>query len=195
MLKRNESLRVLVASSLLAASIAPLTQSYAAMPTMPVRTTTLSGVQSMNHLLAELPAGVKPLYLSTLSSLYAANHMEPMWQDRDAVHQFQQQLAEVALSGIQPQFIQWVRWLTDPRIKGMSRDVILSDAMLGYLQFTSGVEVNGSNWLYSNTPYKMSTPPLTVINQWQLAVRHGTTAHYVTTLEPQHPQYKKCTRR
>lgn len=191
MLKRNESLRVLVASSLLAASIAPLTQSYAAMPTMPVRTTTLSGVQSMNHLLAELPAGVKPLYLSTLSSLYAANHMEPMWQDRDAVHQFQQQLAEVALSGIQPQFIQWVRWLTDPRIKGMSRDVILSDAMLGYLQFTSGVEVNGSNWLYSNTPYKMSTPPLTVINQWQLAVRHGTTAHYVTTLEPQHPQYKK----
>jgi len=191
MLKRNESLRVLMASSLLAASIAPLTQSYAAMPTMPVKTTTLSSVQSMNHLQAELPVGVKPLYLSTLSSLYAANHMQPMWQDRDAIHQFQQQLAELAISGVQPQFTQWVRWLTDPSIKGMARDVVLSDAMLGYLQFTSGVEVNGSNWLYSNTPYKMTTPPLTVINQWQLAVRHGTTAHYVTTLEPQHPQYKK----
>ncbi|KQN47914.1 peptidase [Serratia sp. Leaf50] len=191
MLKRNESLRVLMASSLLAASIAPLTQSYAAMPTMPVKTTTLSSVQSLNHLQAELPVGVKPLYLSTLSSLYAANHMQPMWQDRDAIHQFQQQLAELAISGVQPQFTQWVRWLTDPSIKGMARDVVLSDAMLGYLQFTSGVEVNGSNWLYSNTPYKMATPPLTVINQWQLAVRHGTTAHYVTTLEPQHPQYKK----
>jgi len=61
MLKRNESLRVLMASSLLAASIAPLTQSYAAMPTMPVKTTTLSSVQSLNHLQAELPVGVKPL--------------------------------------------------------------------------------------------------------------------------------------
>jgi murein L,D-transpeptidase YcbB/YkuD len=191
MLKRKESLRVLVASSLLAASIAPLTQSYAAVPRMPVRTTTLSSVQSFSQLQAELPAGVKPLYLSTLTSLYAANHMQPLWQDREAVHQFQQQLAEVALSGIQPQFTQWVRWLTDPRVTGMSRDVVLSDAMLGYLQFTSGVEINGSNWLYSNTPYKMTTPPLTVINQWQLAVRHGTTEHFVTTLEPQHPQYKK----
>lgn len=191
MLKRNDSLRVLMAGGLLAASVAPLTQSYAAIPTVPVRTTTFSSGQSFRHLQAELPVGVKPLYLSTLSSLYAANHMQPMWQDRDAVLQFQQQLAEVALSGIQPQFIQWVRWLTDPSIKGMARDVVLSDAMLGYLQFTSGVEVNGSNWLYSNTPYKMTAPPLTVINQWQLAVRHGTTAHYVTTLEPQHPQYKK----
>ncbi|MEG3134154.1 L,D-transpeptidase [Rouxiella sp. T17] len=191
MLKRNESLRVLMAGSLLAISFAPFTQSYAAMPTMPVKTTTLSSVQSLNHLQAELPSRVKPLFMSTLASLYAANHMQPMWQDRDAVHQFQQQLAEVAISGVQPQFTQWVKWLTDPGITGMARDVVLSDAMLGYLQFTSGVEVNGSNWLYSSTPYKMSTPPLTVINQWQLAVRRGSTAHYLTTLEPQHPQYKK----
>lgn len=191
MLKRNESLRVLMAGSLLAVSFAPFTQSYAAMPTMPVKTTTLSSVQSLNHLQAELPSRVKPLFMPTLASLYAANHMQPMWQDRDAVHQFQQQLAEVAISGVQPQFTQWVKWLTDPGITGMARDVVLSDAMLGYLQFTSGVEVNGSNWLYSPKPYKMSTPPLTVINQWQLAVRRGSTAHYITTLEPQHPQYKK----
>lgn len=188
MLKRNESLRVLIASSLLAASIAPLTQSYAATP---VRNTTLSGVQSMSHLEAELPVGVKPLYLSTLSSLYTANHMQPMWQDRDAVHEFQQQLAEVALSGIQPQFTQWVRWLTDPRVKGMTRDLVLSDAMLGYLQFTRGVEANGSNWLYNNSPYKVSAPPLEAIEQWQRAVRHDETARFVTTLEPQNPQYKK----
>lgn len=191
MLKRNESLRVLMAGSLLAVSFAPFTQSYAAMPTMPVKTTTLSSVQSLNHLQAELPSRVKPLFMPTLASLYAANRMQPMWQDRDAVHQFQQQLAEVAISGVQPQFTQWVKWLTDPGITGMARDVVLSDAMLGYLQFTSGVEVNGSNWLYSPKPYKMSTPPLTVINQWQLAVRRGSTAHYITTLEPQHPQYKK----
>ncbi|WP_211186695.1 L,D-transpeptidase [Rouxiella aceris] len=191
MLKRNESLRVLLVGGLLIGSFAPLTQSNAAMPTMPVKTTTLSSVQSLSHIQAELPSGVKPLYLSSLAPIYAANHMQPMWQDRDAVHQFQQQLAELAISGVQPQFTQWVKWLTDPSITGMARDVVLSDAMLGYLQFVSSVEVNGSNWLYNNVPYKMTTPALTVINQWQLAVRHGTTAHYITTLQPQHPQYQK----
>ncbi|GBU12633.1 murein L,D-transpeptidase [Enterobacterales bacterium] len=117
--------------------------------------------------------------------------MQPMWQDRDAVHQFQQQLAELAISGVQPQFTQWVKWLTDPQVTGMARDIVLSDAMLGYLQFVSGVEANGDNWLYSEKPYKMTTPSLTVINQWQLALRKGTTAGYMATLEPQHPLYSK----
>jgi len=126
-----------------------------------------------------------------LSSLYAANHMQPMWNDRGSIQIFQQQLAELAISGIQPQFTQWVKWLTDPEVKGMARDVVLSDAMLGYLQFTSSVEANGDKWLYSNVPYKMTTPPLTVINQWQLAVRQSDTARYLSTLTPQHPYYAK----
>jgi murein L,D-transpeptidase YcbB/YkuD len=176
---------------LIALGLAPLQAAFSAVPTLSVRSATLSSVQSLSQLQAELPKGVKPLYLSSLSSLYAANHMQPMWEDRDAVHQFQQQLAELALSGIQPQFTQWVKWLTDPQITGMARDIVLSDAMLGYLQFVSGVEANGDNWLYSSTPYKMTTPPLTVINQWQLALRKGTTAGYMATLTPQHPLYGK----
>lgn len=185
------SLRFLAASCLIAWGLAPLHAAFSAVPTLSVRSATLSSVQSLSQLQAELPKGVKPLYLSSLSSLYAANHMQPMWGDRDTVHQFQQQLAELALSGIQPQFTQWVKWLTDPQVTGMARDIVLSDAMLGYLQFVSGVEANGDNWLYSATPYKMTTPPLTVINQWQLALRKGTTAEYMAMLTPQHPLYAK----
>lgn len=184
------SLRFLVASCLFTMGLAPVA-AFSAVPTLPVRTATLSGVQSLSQLQAELPAGVKPLYISSLATLYAANHMQPMWQDRDAVHQFQQQLAELAISGVQPQFTQWVKWLTDPQVTGMARDIVLSDAMLGYLQFVSGVEANGDNWLYSEKPYKMTTPPLTVINQWQLALRNSTTAGYMATLSPQHPLYTK----
>jgi len=191
MLTSQGSLRFLAASCLIALGLAPLQAAFSAVPTLSVRSATLSSVQSLSQLQAELPKGVKPLYLSSLSSLYAANHMQPMWEDRDTVHQFQQQLAELALSGIQPQFTQWVKWLTDPQITGMARDIVLSDAMLGYLQFVSGVEANGDNWLYSSTPYKMTTPPLTVINQWQLALRKGTTAGYMATLTPQHPLYAK----
>nr|WP_261118051.1 L,D-transpeptidase [Serratia ficaria] len=151
----------------------------------------MSVAQSRSELLAALPRGMAPHYLSTLAPLYAANHMQPMWQDREAVQQFQQQLAELAMSGVQPQFTQWVKMLTDPAINDVGRDIVLSDAMLGYLQFVSAIGANGNIWLYSNIPYKLGLPPNAVINQWQLAVRQGRTLGYVNSLAPQHPQYAK----
>ncbi|MBF4190274.1 hypothetical protein ISX56_33255, partial [Serratia ureilytica] len=51
----------------------------------------MSVAQSRSELLAALPRGMDLHYLSTLAPLYAANHMQPMWQDREAVQQFQQQ--------------------------------------------------------------------------------------------------------
>ncbi|MCX0502070.1 L,D-transpeptidase [Erwinia billingiae] len=152
-------------------------------------TATYTPSQAQRHLLATLPAGYKPFYLTTLASLYATQSMQPLWQDRQAVQQFQQQLAEVAISGVQPQFNLWVKLLTDPSITGMARDVVLSDAMLGYLQFVSTVPAKGETWLYSNVPYKLEVPTLSVVNQWQRAVEHGGTNAFVTSLAPQHPQY------
>lgn len=157
----------------------------------PMRATNVSVARSRSQLLATLPNDVVPLYSSELASLYATHHMEPLWQDQAAVQHFQQQLAEVALSGIHPQFMQWVKWLSDPEITGMARDVILSDAMLGYLHFISGVGANGNVWLYSNAPYKMVAPPASALQRWQLALSDGTTASYLTSLAPQHPQYDK----
>lgn len=142
-------------------------------------------------LAASLPTGVTPHYLSELSALYAQNGMRPMWADEHAVRQFQQQLAELAISGVQPQFTTWVTWLTDPRITGMARDVILSDAMLGYLQFVSGVERSGSSWLYGSVPYRLQAPAAAVVDQWLLAVRSGGGAAYVASLAPRHSQYAK----
>lgn len=63
--------------------------------------------------------------------------------------------------------------LTDPAVTGQARDVVLSDAMMGYLQFVAGIPVNGNRWLYSDKPYKLATPALSVINQWQLALDSG----------------------
>ncbi|MDX5626578.1 MULTISPECIES: L,D-transpeptidase [unclassified Brenneria] len=142
-------------------------------------------------LLTALPQGVMPHYLSELSSLYALHHMQPMWTDSQAVQQLQQQLAELAISGVQPKFTAWVTWLTDPQITGFARDIILSDAMLGYLQFVSGVENNGNNWLYSNTPYRLQSPPASVVNLWQQAVQTGESAAYIASLAPRHSQYAK----
>lgn len=196
--KRNLQ-RTLALYCALIYSLMPIFTASATAPVMPLDSSsalpangaTMSVAQSRSQLLSVLPKTVTPFYTSELALLYAANRMQPMWQDRAAVQHFQQQLAEVALSGIQPQFMQWVKWLSDPDITGQARDVVLSDAMLGYLHFISGVGANGSVWLYSNVPYKMAMPPATILNRWQQAVREGTTAPYLASLAPQHPQYDK----
>lgn len=136
------------------------------------------------QLQSELPSGYTPAYISQLTLLYAARDMKPMWEDRDAVRAFQQQLAEVAIAGFQPQFTAWVELLTDPAVTGMARDIVLSDAMMGYLQFIAGIPVNGNRWLYSDKAYKLATPALSVINQWQLALDQGTLPRFIASLAP-----------
>lgn len=141
--------------------------------------------------MAALPKSATPKYLSELSLLYASRSMQPMWADQRAVQQFQQQLAELAISGIQPQFTTWVSWLTDPQITGFARDIILSDAMLGYLHFVSDVGRNGNNWLYSSVPYRLQSPAPDAVSQWQQSVASGSSAAYVDSLAPRHSQYAK----
>lgn len=131
------------------------------------------------EILSLLPAGYQPVYLNPLVTLYAARAMKPMWENRDAVRAFQQQLAEVAIAGFQPQFTRWVELLTDPNVNGMTPNVVLSDALMGYLHFISGIPVQRNRWLYSDKPYTLATPPLSVINQWQLALDNGTLPQFI----------------
>lgn len=148
-----------------------------------------AAAKSRTDIQSLLPGNASPVYLNQLSALYAAREMKPMWENRDAVQAFQQQLAEVAIAGFQPQFTRWVELLTDPAVSGLARDVVLSDAMMGYLQFVSSIPVQGNRWLYSDKPYTLATPPLSVINQWQLALDKGAAAQFIAGLVPQHPQY------
>lgn len=141
------------------------------------------------ELQSQLPTGFTPVYMSQLELLYAAREMKPMWENRDAVKAFQQQLAEVAIAGFQPQFTTWVALLTDPAVTGQARDIVLSDAMMGYLHFIANIPVKGNRWLYSDKPYALTTPPISVINQWQVALDNGQLTSFVASLAPQHPQY------
>lgn len=148
-----------------------------------------SATQSRAQLTSVLPAGYTPVYMNALVALYDARAVKPMWENREAVQAFQQQLAEVAIAGFQPQFTLWVELLTDPSVSGMARDIVLSDAMMGYLHFAAGLPTQGTRWLYSETPYKLAMPPLSVINQWQVALDNGSVSAFVTSLAPAHPQY------
>lgn len=141
------------------------------------------------RLQSQLPANYTPVYMNQLAALYAARAQKPMWDNRDAVQAFQQQLAEVAIAGFQPQFTAWVELLTDPGVSGMARDIVLSDAMLGYLHYVAAIQSKGQRWLYSDKPYKLATPAISVINQWQVALDKGELPVFIRSLAPAHPQY------
>ncbi|WP_168406905.1 L,D-transpeptidase [Erwinia amylovora] len=190
LLQKSSLIQALAVGCSLLSGLAVLPGAVAGTP--PVFTAVVPAVsvtQSQQQITAALPHGIMPFYLKNLVPLYASNHMQLMWQDPQALRLFEQQLAEVALSGVQPQFSQWVKQLTDPAIKGLARDVVLSDAMLGYLQFTSSVPAKGEAWLYSTVPYRLEAPSTTVINQWQQALAQGNLDSFVRSLAPRHPQY------
>lgn len=165
----------------------PVTAMMAGLAPFPTENAAASARASLQEL---LPANWTPVYMNSLAALYAAREMKPLWENREAVQAFQQQLAEVAIAGFQPQFTAWVELLTDPGVTGMARDVVLSDAMMGYLHFVASIPVKGNRWLYSTKPYSLETPPLSVINQWQVALDNGYLPRFVQSLAPHHPQYE-----
>ncbi len=61
--------------------------------------------------------------MTTDIAVCRARHEAHVWDNRDAVKAFQQQLAEVAIAGFQPQFTAQVALLTNPAVNGMARDI------------------------------------------------------------------------
>lgn len=151
---------------------------------------TISLSESLAQITAALPVGVKPVFSSQLSKIYADQQMKLLWQDETAIEQFQQQLAELALSGVQPQFSEWLLSLENAQLSELGRDVILSDAMLGYLQYLSGVSANGQFWLYRKQPYKLVAPTATQIKPWLDAVSEHRLSEWIKAQAPQNELYQ-----
>lgn len=139
--------------------------------------------------LTRLPSGVGLHNNVLLNQLYISNQMQFFWQNRQARYLFQQQLAEVALAGIHPQFGLWVKWLAHPDLDDISRDLLLSDALLGYSRFVTEMPANGRRWLYGIGELQQLTPLDSDIERWQHAVKNNTLESFIANLVPQHPHY------
>lgn len=146
--------------------------------------------KSRQQLQGWLSPGINLVYMDRLAKLYAENNMQPLWDNEAAVIEFKQQLAELALAGFQPQFGKWLSLLVkNKQLNQMERDVILSDAMLGYLYFICNVKYNGKDWLYQKTPYPLREPTIGSVSQWQSAINAKQLASWIKTLAPQHASY------
>ncbi len=151
---------------------------------------TITPVESLAKITASLPVDVKPIFTKQLVKVYADRQMQLLWQDETAIEQFQQQLAELALSGVQPQFSEWLLLLENSQLSELGRDVILSDAMMGYLQYLSSIQASGQYWLYSSRPYKMIAPTDLQMQPWLKSVSQNSLGEWIKSQAINHPMYQ-----
>ncbi|WP_416776076.1 L,D-transpeptidase [Xenorhabdus budapestensis] len=146
--------------------------------------------ESKEQLQNLLPKKITPVFSEQLARLYSVNNMKPLWQDKNAIQYFERQLFDLSLAGFQPQFGKWLVQLNYPELSDMGRDVILSDAMLGYLHFINNIHKKGDSWLYSKTPYKIDLPSYDLIDKWQKHISSNSLSGYISGLSPAHSMYE-----
>lgn len=133
--------------------------------------------------------GYKPLYLTQLVKVYQASDLALIWQDEKTVQQLQQQIAELAMSGVQPQFGQWLIQLESPELTKEARDLILSDAFLGYISFVEQVNKSGISLLYRDVAQTLPSPTDKSVVELQQNIKNNTLGSFVISYAPSHPYY------
>ncbi|MEQ4912435.1 L,D-transpeptidase [Proteus terrae] len=146
-------------------------------------------LEARTKLQSWIPTGYEPLYLAQLVKVYQANNLALIWQDEKIVQQLQQQIAEVAISGIQPQFGQWLTQLGTPELTKEARDLILSDAFLGYISFVEQVNKSGISLLYRNVMQTLPSPTDKSVVELQQNIQNNTLGSFVISYAPSHPYY------
>ncbi|WP_109391320.1 L,D-transpeptidase [Proteus cibi] len=133
--------------------------------------------------------GYKPLYLTQLVKVYQASDLALIWQDEKTVQQLQQQIAELAMSGVQSQFGQWLIQLESPELTKEARDLILSDAFLGYISFVEQVNKSGISLLYRDVTQTLPSPTDKSVVELQQNIKNNTLGSFVISYAPSHPYY------
>ncbi|HDF2327268.1 TPA: L,D-transpeptidase [Morganella morganii] len=139
---------------------------------------------------SEVPAATPLLYTDTLTNIYAEHQLKPLWTDEKARLSLENQLAEAALAGFQPQFTAWLNALAQPDLTPLARDMILTDAALGYLYYLDNVGTKGDKWLYGARPFTFSAVSEPSLARLNTAAHNGTLAAFTDTLLPANKMYQ-----
>ncbi|KGA59809.1 L,D-transpeptidase [Proteus vulgaris] len=172
------------------ATLVPMTNEAMTIPaTVVMNIPQVTELEARTKLQSWIPTGYKPFYLTQLVKVYQANNLTLIWQDEKIAQQLQEQIAEVAISGIQPQFGQWLTQLETPELTKEGRDIILSDAFLGYISFVEQVNKSGVSLLYRDGAKSLPSPSDKSMVDLQQNIQNSTLGSFVISYAPSHPYY------
>ncbi|MFC0180389.1 L,D-transpeptidase [Thorsellia kenyensis] len=139
--------------------------------------------------LVEKDSSVSILFTNELSELYT-QYPHKIWINEEEIKEFKQQLVLMGLAGIDKQYSEWIIELNNPNISSSDKELILSDAMLGYLNFVENVNKNKDTWLYQKNSYKVNAASNEELNRWLTSLKNKELKNYIVSLRPQHTAYE-----
>lgn len=141
---------------------------------------------SLIHEIGEQNLQFKPF----LAKLYGENKYALLWQDKAAEQQFLRDYAAMVASGISARSAKSLENLNRAeQLGGLTYDVLLTDAFLDYLYYSSNVNQQAQRWLYGASTYKSQAPSNEQIEQWLSAVKNNGSLSYVKSLSTNNAHY------
>lgn len=143
---------------------------------------------SLTHEIGEHNLQFKPL----LAKLYGDNKYALLWQDKAAEKQFLREYAAMVASGISKRSAQSLENLSRAEQNGgLTYDVLLSDAFLDYIYYSTNVNQQAQRWLYGSGSYKAQSPSDEQLQQWISAVKNNDVLSYVNGLSTNNSHYRQ----
>ncbi|MBF0751297.1 MULTISPECIES: L,D-transpeptidase family protein [unclassified Pasteurella] len=141
---------------------------------------------SLTHEIGEQNLQFKPI----LAKLYADNKYDLLWKDKSAEKQFLREYAAMVASAVSKRSAQLLENLNrSEQNGGLVYDVLLSDAFLDYIYYSTNVNQQAQRWLYGSSVYKPQAPTDEQIQQWLSAVKNNDVLAYVNGLSTKNSHY------
>ena len=131
-------------------------------------------------------------FKSLLAKIYADNKYNLFWHDKAAEKQFLREYAAMVASGISKGSAQSLENLSQAeQIGGLTYDVLLTDAFLDYLYYSSNLNQQAQRWLYGAGVYKPQAPSEEQLQQWFNAVLNEELLVYLERLSTHNSLYQQ----
>ncbi|SES78612.1 L,D-transpeptidase [Thorsellia anophelis] len=133
---------------------------------------------------------IKFIFDKKIESLYTQNPMH-FWNSTNDINAFKTQLSLMALSGISSQYQEWLMTLSNDSLPDSVKELVLTDAMIGYLHFTQNAPKQGDKWLYKNNSYNLMAADESTLLSWINSIKSNQQTKFINDLNPQNAQFEK----
>lgn len=133
----------------------------------------------------------KVTFEATLGELYAERNYAPIWNNEQVQKNFLTHFIPWVISGVSANSRERLVAISNAETQ-LQRDILLSDALLDYLNFNENVNKNANKWLYGQSKYISNLPSDATIQTLKEAIKNDTLVNFIQQQIPQNRYYKNA---
>ncbi|AWX15711.1 L,D-transpeptidase [Mergibacter septicus] len=126
----------------------------------------------------ELISNIPLLFPQKLVEIYSARQFQPIWQSSNSKKSFLKEYAILALANLNPMIAKHLNLINSSK-EQLTQDLLLSDAFLTYLYYSTNVKKHAQTWLYLPNNYQVKVPEEKLIKRWLNAIKNNQLEHFI----------------